>query len=194
MAERFEALPDENLASWLQPDVTAAFETRSGTLANGPERRLMTAVLEDAVHRYRKTVAAKTAMEKAIFSEEEEWIFGRGEDSPFSFETICDALGIDADYLRRGLRRLQEKTRGEQRPRTALEAAQNYARVAKGGFRPSMVPLLLAENLPTPARRALLDRRMVDAATALMQAYGLSCEEAALLVDANPCTENHARV
>ncbi|HTM10669.1 MAG TPA: hypothetical protein VL754_19945 [Verrucomicrobiae bacterium] len=171
MTDRFEGVPDENLASWLQPDVTAAIERRNGKIANGPERRLMVAVLEDAVLRFRKNAAAKTEEGKAIFAEEQQWLFGPGEDGPFSFESICDALGIDPSYLRRGLSR--------------------WARAQQKGFGAmlSMVPLLLGEGIPAAARRALLNHRPRDAGKTLMQAYGLSCDEAALLVDVNPCAD-----
>jgi hypothetical protein len=186
MTDRFEMSPDENLSAWLQPDVTAAFETRKGALVNGPERRLMSAVLEDAIHSFQKSAAARTAMDKAIFAEEEEWLFGADEDGAFSFESICDALGLDADYLRSGLRRWIEKKTGKQ-ARPHLQAA-TVARKKKA-FHPhlSMVPLLLAEDIPAQARRALLEDRPQEAGKTLMKAFGLSCAEAALLVDANPC-------
>src|SRR5215470_1372990 len=116
MTDHIETSVDNNLSGWLQPDVTAAFETRSGTLAKGPERRLMVAVLEDGIHRYQKSAAARTLIEKEIFAEEEEWLFGPGEDGPFAFETICDALGLDADYLRGGLRGWRERNFGRRRP------------------------------------------------------------------------------
>jgi hypothetical protein len=135
----------------------------------------MVAVLEDAVHRFRKQAGATSADGKAILAEEEEWFFGTGEDGPFAFESICDALGIDPDYLRGGLRRLKE--------------AQHAPRVnGKISFpRLSMVPLLLAEDIPAPARRALMNHRPGEAGRRLMKEYGLTCDEAALLVGANPC-------
>jgi len=186
MIDRIETSPDENLSGWLQPDVTAAFETRSGRLVNGPERRLMVAVLEDAVHGFKKNAAARSAVEKAVFAEEEEWFFDRGADGPFSFETICDALGLDPDYLRSGLRRWVENH--GKRARTDVRPAATPAKTTERP-RLSMVPLLLGEKIPAPARRALLEHRGRDAGKALMSAYGLSCAEAAQLVDANPCAE-----
>src|SRR5689334_22359043 len=175
MTDRFEALPEENLGAWLQPDVTGAVETRSGKLVNGPERRLMVAVLEDAVYRFRKHAGAKTIEGKSILAEEEQWFFGRDEDGPFSYETICDALGIDPDYLRGGLRRLKE--------------AQHAPRASGKPLFPrlSMIPLLLGEDIPAPARRALVNHRPGEAGRRLMKKYGLTCDEAALLVGANPC-------
>ena len=176
MTDQFQALPEENLGAWLQPDVTGTVETRRGTLVNGPERRLMVAVLEDAVNRFRKHAGAKTNEGKAILAEEEQWFFGSGEDGPFSFETICDALGMDPDYLRGGLRRFKE-------------AQQHAPRVNGKALLPrlSMVPLLLGEDIPPPARRALMNHRPGEAGRRLMKEYGLTCDEAALLVGANPC-------
>jgi hypothetical protein len=146
----------------------------------------MAAVLEDAIHSFQKSAPARTAVDKEIFAEEEEWIFGDGEDGPFSFESICDALGLDPDYLRSGLRRWREKMTGKQ-ARPHLQAATIGGK--KKEFHPhlSMVPLLLGEDIPAPARRALLENRLQEAGKTLMKAFGLSCAEAALLVDANPC-------
>jgi hypothetical protein len=182
MMDRYEALAEENLGAWMQPDVTGAVETRRGTLVNGPERRLMVAVLEDAVNRFRKYAGAKTVEGKAILTEEEQWFFGRDEDGPFSFESICDALGIDADYLRSGLRR--------------FKLAQHAPRLNGNPISPqlSMVPLLLGEDIPAPARRALVNHRPGEAGRRLMKEYGLTCDEAALLVGANPCANSVATV
>lgn len=46
---------------------------------------------------------------KKLFQEAEEWIFERNSRWPFSFENICDGLGLDCGYLRLGLIRWAQK-------------------------------------------------------------------------------------
>jgi hypothetical protein len=75
------------------------------------EYRLLVAVLHDAVSRFQK-YALDDDLDCA---EAEQWIMGTDTaldgvaDAPrFSFEFICTALDLDADYLRGGLRRWRE--------------------------------------------------------------------------------------
>jgi hypothetical protein len=69
------------------------------------ERRLMLAVLEDAVDSYRKYAFARDPREQACFLEAKEWFFSQDRSSLFAFENICDVLEMNADYLRSGLDR-----------------------------------------------------------------------------------------
>lgn len=74
------------------------------------ERRLMLAILEDALTCFQKYSGLRDPNAKIIFNEAEEWIFAEGQSWVFSFERICDELNLSAAYLRRGLHRWQ--TRG----------------------------------------------------------------------------------
>jgi hypothetical protein len=66
------------------------------------EQKLMLAVLEDAVTSFQKYSA--TCKEKRLFREAEEWILIQGEtDRPFSFDNICENLGLNPDCIREGL-------------------------------------------------------------------------------------------
>ena len=67
-------------------------------VADVPEKRLMFAVLLDAVIQLRRRNTARSA-------EAERWIRGEDgdEDTPFSFTNVCETLGIDPSYLARGL-------------------------------------------------------------------------------------------
>src|SRR5438445_10303813 len=84
------------------------------------ERRLMIAVLEDAVDVYRKQAAAQEARNQQLFREAEEWIEDRDRTWLFSFENICDVLDIDSSYVRRGLHAWKERARRGQGKRIAL--------------------------------------------------------------------------
>jgi hypothetical protein len=78
----------------------AAF--RKGRAVEG-ERRLMLAVLEDAVDAYRKYALARDPREQACFLEAKEWFVSDDRSWLFAFENICDVLEMNADYLRSGL-------------------------------------------------------------------------------------------
>ena len=80
----------------------AAF--RRGRAVEG-ERRLMLAVLEDAVDSYRKHACAREPREQAYFLEAKEWFLSTDRSWLFAFENICDVLEINAEYLRIGLER-----------------------------------------------------------------------------------------
>jgi len=52
----------------------------------------------------------------------------------------------------------------------------------------SLVPLLIAgQSISAKARQALLENRLKDAATVLMQEYGLTCAEAGDLLNVAQC-------
>jgi hypothetical protein len=64
-----------------------------------PEKRLAFAVLSDAVRRVRHGGHGA--------ADDEPWFASNAADHPFAFVAICQALWLDADHLRRGLRRLR---------------------------------------------------------------------------------------
>ena len=89
------------------------------------ERRLMLAVLEDAVHCYQRYALARDPRGCFEFDEAKRWIESSDREWPFSFENICDVLGLDCAYIREGLRR--------HGPRSARVAAERIA--------PTIMPL-----------------------------------------------------
>ena len=77
------------------------------------ERRLMVAILEDAVDVYRKQAGARDRKRRHLFEDAEAWIESAERSWIFSFENICDMLSIDAEYLRKGLRAWKQKAGGD---------------------------------------------------------------------------------
>lgn len=71
-----------------------------------PERRLLLAVLEDAVVMFIRYCNDHTTRGKRLFRETREWFASTDRTSLCAFETICDHLNRDAEYIRLGLRRL----------------------------------------------------------------------------------------
>jgi hypothetical protein len=78
-----------------------------------PEQVLMLAVLEDAVMCFQDNVAAVAPRKQLLFREAEEWIFSSAKSYLFTFDNICEALALDPDYLRRGLKRWKGQMLGE---------------------------------------------------------------------------------
>jgi hypothetical protein len=76
-----------------------------------PEKRLMLAVLEDAVGTFQKHAGTPSRRGQKLFVEAEEWFDSDDGDWPFAFVNVCQALGIEPGYLRVGLRRWQEHHR-----------------------------------------------------------------------------------
>lgn len=68
-----------------------------------PLRRLMLAVLEDAIATFQKTAKAGGGRDRLLFGEVQTWLQDRRDEGLFSFENICDALGIDSSRLRLAL-------------------------------------------------------------------------------------------
>ncbi len=71
------------------------------------EQRLMLAVLADAINIVQDCHGSVSARKKSSFAEAWHWIFAKGAVAcPLSFESVSDALGIDADSLRWRLKAL----------------------------------------------------------------------------------------
>lgn len=91
------------------------------------EKRLMLAVLEDAVECYQKYLTAANGKNESLFSDAEAWIFNRDEQSLFSFESICDNLGLAPEWLRFGLLKQKERMLASRRPKERI-----VLRITKG--------------------------------------------------------------
>jgi hypothetical protein len=87
--------------------------------AGAPERALMRAMLQDAV--LCLLGEAAPANDRSRLAEEARlWIRSRSREWIFSFESVCDALGINPDYARRELLRM-----ADQRAATGTPAGPN---------------------------------------------------------------------
>jgi hypothetical protein len=105
MAERIASLFDQDtLLS------TQYFGNLSRKTLLEPERRLMLAILEDAIDCYQNNLLARRGRARRLFTEAEEWILEKGSDWIFSFRNICGTLGFSPEYVRQGLLRWKEKT------------------------------------------------------------------------------------
>jgi hypothetical protein len=71
------------------------------------ERRLMMAILEDAVECFQKYFWATDSRSRQIRADAEQWLLSDDTSWIFSFVNICDTLGIHPLFLRRGLTQWQ---------------------------------------------------------------------------------------
>jgi hypothetical protein len=99
------------VASLFQPDALLAsqyLELHRTRTQLRPEKRLMFAVLEDAIACFQDYLLARDERGKSLFRDAEEWIMKKNNDWLFSFENICEVLGLNPKYVRQGLLRWRE--------------------------------------------------------------------------------------
>src|SRR5579863_411430 len=88
--------------SILTPD--QYYDERRDDSATRPIKRLMLAILEDALRCMHKNANAKNGARRRMFREAEQWLCFDSGNAIFSFTVVCETLGIEPEYLRAGLR------------------------------------------------------------------------------------------
>jgi len=110
------ALSKKDFLSQPDPSTGADYEaTLSRVFPANSETLLMLAVLEEAIDSYKRFLFAKDRKAQKLFAEAESWILDRVDDALFSFENVCDVLGLSADYLRGGLLSWKEEQLAKQK-------------------------------------------------------------------------------
>jgi len=89
--------------------VTSEQYLSQGYVIAQAEKRLMLAVLLDAVECFTKFAPVRSNRPDRTFKEAQEWIFQDDPKWPFSFVNICDAVGMNAQCLRKGLSQWTKK-------------------------------------------------------------------------------------
>ena len=92
-------------------------ECRGGTEYTGT-KALMLAVLEDGIRSYLSPVGR-------IRSEAEYWVTAKKQRSPFSFNVVCETLGLEAEAVREALERMRAKNVA---PRQAIRRSRPNVR------------------------------------------------------------------
>jgi len=104
-----------------QPDMVLASQFFATLRRQGPSKRgewqLVVAVLEDAINCFQKCALARDGHGRRLFRDAYQWMMvsqSHGappfEDVPaFTFEYICEVLGLDPDYIRRGLKHWRQE-------------------------------------------------------------------------------------
>jgi hypothetical protein len=99
----------EDLSDSILPSQYNDLLRRRSTVADG-EYRLLWSVLEDAIRSYLANKARSNATQSKRFEEVRNWF--EPADEPrnfFSFETVCDLLGVDSGRLLKGLKSLGDR-------------------------------------------------------------------------------------
>jgi hypothetical protein len=111
-----------------------------------PEKGLMLAVLEEAVATFQHQLGAESRRGRRLFREADEWFRSADTSWAFAFESVCDVLGLDPDFVRRGLAGLKRgQADGGARP-------TRFRRMS--GRRMSLAPPRMGpKSAKAPARR-----------------------------------------
>ena len=70
-----------------------------------PEKRLLLAVLEGAVSDFQTYATSVSGRGRRLFADAQAWFGSTTTEDPLAFESICEALGLDASFIRAGLAR-----------------------------------------------------------------------------------------
>lgn len=93
-------------AGIFQPDFLLPLQFFTGTRGKGcaeGERRLMLAILEDAVDCFQKYLGTKESRGRQLCVDAEEWFMSDDRSWLFAFENVCEVLGLQPDFIRQGL-------------------------------------------------------------------------------------------
>jgi hypothetical protein len=116
VSAKFEHPHDERAPAAFEPDTLLAsqyFDRIRRRSEHHGEKMLMIAVLEDAVNTYLKYAGSPDHRHRELFAEAKDWVESDDQSWFYSFRNVCDVLGLDATYLRRGLRTAE--VRGQHR-------------------------------------------------------------------------------
>src|SRR6202167_6833212 len=84
------------------------------------EQRLMLALLADAINVYQQGAMSRNTRKRLLFIDAERWITGGARcRHVFSFDTVCDALGINPGMLRRRMMAWKHELQRNVETRTA---------------------------------------------------------------------------
>lgn len=122
---------EDRLTGFLAPDAILPAQFFQSLRSKGRfdgERRLMIAILEDAVNCFMKQLHAVDPKPRQLYLDAEEWIMAEDPTWFFSFENVCNTLDLNPEYLREGLIKWRDAERrrigeGAARPQPQPEPA-----------------------------------------------------------------------
>ena len=125
---------EKTMTLFRQPDVLCVNDYLQVYQANGadtPEKRLVMAVLRDAIDCYTHDCFTSERHRIRAFRDAETWLFKADGDGVFSLNNICAVLHLDPGYIRRSLRNYEQKHSRQAK----FEPATARTRSAKNIFR-----------------------------------------------------------
>jgi hypothetical protein len=96
----------DSLADLFAPDIVLPeqfFEGARRDSCISGEKALMLAVLEDGIRCFQEHLRNARSNPRLLSQQAEEWIRAVDYEWPFSFNNVCETLGIDPSALRRAL-------------------------------------------------------------------------------------------
>jgi hypothetical protein len=104
MADRSES--EERRPDVFQPDVLLPMQY-FGALKRkkypSGEHRLIVALMRDAVDCFQKYIHSVDAKRRQLYLDAEAWIGDEDDHRQFSFNNVCELLGMNSTYIREGL-------------------------------------------------------------------------------------------
>lgn len=93
-------------------------EISGGAVENTPRQEseigeLMLAVLEDAMRTFKAGIRSEVPAKRVEAFKVEAWVMSDDTDWPFAFVNVCDAIGLNPEYVRTAMRKWQRKTARE---------------------------------------------------------------------------------
>src|SRR3990167_1685273 len=85
-----------------------AHEAKKGLAEHQAERDLLLAVLEDGIACFQGYFSKPSRTNEKLLLEAEGWI-SSNDDEVFSFNNVCETLGLNPSRLRKGLERWKER-------------------------------------------------------------------------------------
>jgi hypothetical protein len=111
---------EERLNDLFEPDIllpTQYFAALKRKRYSCGEHRLVIAIIQDAVECFQKHIHARDSKRRQLFVDAEAWIASDDDLGPFSFNNVCELLGMNSDYLRQGLLDWRDRERARRRGR-----------------------------------------------------------------------------
>jgi len=105
---------EERIGSLFQPDTLLGEDYAVNfrrKLPLEPERTLLLAILEDGVRCYQENIYASGGKRRTLFEEARDWLFSDDTGWFCSFVSVCTLLNLEPNYIRRGLRQWELRTR-----------------------------------------------------------------------------------
>lgn len=122
---------DGGLTTLLQTEVILPAQFWNHLLPDSPERRLLLAILEDALLTLLQHRRRDNAESRRLVIETEKWIASNRRTSAFDFVGLCDVLGVDPTYLRALVRRPEQRMRLTQRRRSHAGRSHHKVRTPR---------------------------------------------------------------
>jgi hypothetical protein len=139
-----ETRSSEGRWSYSPPDmllVEEFFNARRGKTLVLPEEKLMVAIFEDALESFQQHCTAKHGRRRQLFESAERWFFAPSSGWVFDFESICSVLGLEPDYVRKGLVQLRQRESAKTHSVSLIKTPAKLGRM-----RPARSPMTLAES------------------------------------------------